>query len=122
MLQTLVVDRVDQPPPRLAAIDQPLARHRSVGEGDDARVAVERAGRDKARRQPLMQRAEIANRIPDVVSRGGEGNVVVDGGHEGVLGCVRFWSRTPSLRAQRSNPEMFPRLESGLLRRKCSSQ
>ena len=43
MLQPLVVDGVDQPLPRIVAIDQHLARHRAVGEGDDARIAVELA-------------------------------------------------------------------------------
>ena len=43
-------DGIDQPPPRLVAIDQQLTRHIAVGKSDDAGTVVEFGVDDKARR------------------------------------------------------------------------
>ena len=41
LLDALADRGIDQPPPGVVAIDQELARHRAVGEGHDAGVAIE---------------------------------------------------------------------------------
>src|SRR5258707_14949346 len=43
---------IDQPPPRLVAIDQQLARHRAVGKGHDPRVAIKPRIEHESRHQP----------------------------------------------------------------------
>jgi hypothetical protein len=74
-------DGVDQPPLVVVAIDQDLARHRAVCERHDARIAVEPGVGHEARHEPRMQRAEIAQRVPDVAGVRVDDNVFLDGGH-----------------------------------------
>jgi hypothetical protein len=57
---------IDQPLPRVVAIDQQFARDGAVGEGHDARLAVETRVERESRRQPPMHGAEIAHRGPDI--------------------------------------------------------
>jgi hypothetical protein len=80
MRHPLADDGVDQPPPRLVAVDQQLARNIAVGESHDAGIAVETRVDDESRCQP-RDRAEIAHRRPDVVGVGVDGNVTMEGGH-----------------------------------------
>ena len=79
--QPLADDGVGQSPPVVIAIDQQLARHGAVREGHDARVAVELGVEDEARRQPCVQRAEIAHRVPDVVCRCVDDDIFVNRCH-----------------------------------------
>ena len=69
LLDPFADDGIDQPPPRVVAIDQQFARHRAVGKRHDPRIAVEARIEHEARHQPRMQRAEIAHRVPDVGGR-----------------------------------------------------
>ena len=81
MFHPLADDRIDQPPPRVVAVDQHLARDVAVVERHDARVAFETRVGDKSRRQPLMHRAEITHRRPDIFGVGVDRDVLVDGSH-----------------------------------------
>ena len=81
LLDTLADDGVDQPPLAVVAIDQDLARHRAVRKRDGAGVAVELGVGHEAGHQPRMQRAEIAQRVPDVIGRGVDEDFFVDGSH-----------------------------------------
>ena len=105
MAHPLVGDRIDQPPPRLVAIDQQLARDVAVGEGDDARVAIEPGVEHEARRQPRMHRAEIAHRAQ---TSSGAASIGMSLWMEAMVISFVEMSRDsalkPSLRAKRSNP------------------
>ena len=81
LLDAFADDGIDQPPLRVVAIDQDFARHRAVGKRHDPGVAVEFRIGHEARHQPRMQRAEIAQRVPDVIGRGVDDDFFVDGGH-----------------------------------------
>ena len=75
-------DRIDQPLSLVVAIDQQLAGAGAIGKADNARIAVEPGVEHKARNQPLMHRAEIAYRVPDVGGVCVEEDVFVDGSHD----------------------------------------
>src|SRR5262245_19509263 len=79
--QTLALDGIDLPPLLVVAIDQHLARHRAVGKRHDARVTVEPGVSDEAGHQPRMQRAEVAQRVPDVRRVRVDDDVFLDGSH-----------------------------------------
>ena len=66
MLHTLADDRVDQPHSFVVAVDQDFARHGAVGERHDAGVAVELGVSHEAGNESRVQRAEIAQGVPDV--------------------------------------------------------
>src|SRR5262249_9770012 len=64
LFYSLADDRIDEPSPRLVAVDQKLARNSPISEADDPCFALQPGVKHKARHQARMQRSEIAHRIP----------------------------------------------------------
>ena len=66
-------------------VDDQLADHHAVAEGDDASVGFEACVDDEARHETLVQRADVANRRPDVLRAGLDKDLLADGSHVRVL-------------------------------------
>ena len=92
-------DRVGEAAHRVVAADPGFARRRAVEEGDDAHVlALHRRAGDEARREPLVHRAEVAQRRPDALRRGGEDELFAQGSHGGIVQrCGRIASPLPDI-------------------------
>src|SRR5438445_7233546 len=68
--------------PRLVVeVDDQLARHRAIAEGDDAGPLFEARVDDEARNEARVQRAHIANRRPHLLGTGLEQDFLPDRGH-----------------------------------------
>src|SRR6516164_6015307 len=85
LLHALADDGIDQPPSRIVAIDQKLARHHAVGKRDDARIAIEPGVEHEAWHEPRMQRPKVAQGIPYFVCRRIDRNLLVNGSHGSIL-------------------------------------
>ena len=57
----------DQPPGLVVERDDRLAQDHAVDEGHDARAGLELGVGDKAGDEPCVQRADVADRRPDLV-------------------------------------------------------
>ena len=75
--------RVDEAAGVVVDGDEHLPGNRTVDEGDDPGVAVGLGGDDEAAGEPLVHGAEVAQRGPDGVGRGGDGELLTDGCHGG---------------------------------------
>src|SRR5262249_55806340 len=82
LLHALADGGIDQSPPRIVAVNQKLARHRAVGEGNDASLALEPGVEHEARHEAVMQGAEVTHRVPYLIRRRIDWNVLVNGSHD----------------------------------------
>src|SRR4029077_9806288 len=85
-------------------IDEHLADHCAVEEGDDPVLSVELSVRDEARDETLVKRTPIANRRPDILRARVDQDFLANTSH---LGSPVCWMRTswgPSTTASCGRP------------------
>src|SRR5262245_27399303 len=77
--------RPDESPCLLVDVDDQLARDHAVAEGDDARAVLEPGVDDEARDEPGVERAHVAQRVPDLGGARVDHELLADGCHRGGL-------------------------------------
>src|SRR5258708_4906768 len=108
MLHTLADDRIDQSHSFVVAIDQDFARHGAVGE------------RHEAGNEPRVQRAEIAQGVPDVGRGCVDEDFFVNGGH-GMSPCLKE-DRCSTVIASEAKQSISLLAETWIASSLCSSQ